>query len=218
MILDKINNPSDLKKLSVGEMNTLADEMRELIIEKVNTTGGHMAPNLGVIETTIAFHYVFNSPEDKIIFDVSHQCYPHKILTGRKEGFLNPESYLKYTGYTAPEESEHDLFKVGHTSTAASLACGLAKARDIQQITIPVKFDPIYEKYNDLQIKEGLNLKNYKGKTVKKYTYLVNNHSYEGVVYANVLIYKNRVIGGDICSAVSGGFMHGFTKDNLFQT
>ena len=92
------------------------------------------------------------------------------------------------------------------------------EARDIQQITIPVKFDPIYEKYNDLQIKEGLNLKNYKGKTVKKYTYLVNNHSYEGVVYANVLIYKNRVIGGDICSAVSGGFMHGFTKDNLFQT
>ena len=132
MILDKINNPSDLKKLSVGEMNTLADEMRELIIEKVNTTGGHMAPNLGVIETTIAFHYVFNSPEDKIIFDVSHQCYPHKILTGRKEGFLNPDSYLKYTGYTAPEESEHDLFKVGHTSTAASLACGLAKARDLK--------------------------------------------------------------------------------------
>lgn len=93
-----------------------------------------------------------------------------------------------------------------------------AEARDVQQITIPVKFDPIYEKYNDLQIKEGLNLKNYKGKTVKKYTYLVNNHNYEGIVYANVLIYKNRVIGGDICSAVSGGFMHGFTKDNLFRT
>jgi hypothetical protein len=93
-----------------------------------------------------------------------------------------------------------------------------AEARDVQQITIPVKFDPIYEKYNDLQIKEGLNLKNYKGKTVKKYTYLVNNHDYEGIVYANVLIYKNRVIGGDICSAVSGGFMHGFTKDNLFRT
>ena len=92
------------------------------------------------------------------------------------------------------------------------------EARDVQQITIPVKFDPLYEKYNDLQLKEGLNLEKYKGKTVKKYTYLVNNHNYEGVVYANLLIYKNRVIGGDICSAVSGGFIHGFTKDNLFQT
>lgn len=92
------------------------------------------------------------------------------------------------------------------------------EVRDVQQVTIPVKFDPIYEKYNDLQMKEGLNLEKYKGKTVKKYTYLVSNHDYEGVVYANLLIYKNRVIGGDICSAVSGGFIHGFTKDNLFQT
>ncbi len=131
-VLNKVNNPQDLKTLSISELNTLADEMRELIIKKVNTTGGHMGPNLGILEATIAFHYVFNSPYDKIVFDVSHQCYPHKILTGRKEGFLNPDSYLKYTGYTAPEESEHDLFKVGHTSTAASLACGLAKARDLK--------------------------------------------------------------------------------------
>ena len=132
MILDKINTPDDLKKLSVDEMNYLADEIRELIIKKVNTTGGHMGPNLGIIETTIAMHYVFNSPVDKIVFDVSHQCYPHKILTGRKEGFTDPDKYLKYTGYTAPEESEHDIFKIGHTSTAASLATGLAKARDLK--------------------------------------------------------------------------------------
>lgn len=132
MILDKVNTPDDLKKLSIQEMNFLADEMRELIIKKVNTTGGHMGPNLGIIETTIAMHYVFNSPVDKFVFDVSHQCYPHKILTGRKEGFTNPENYLKYTGYTAPEESVHDLFKVGHTSTAASLAVGVAKARDLK--------------------------------------------------------------------------------------
>lgn len=132
MILDKVNTPDDLKNLSVQEMNFLADEMRDLIIKKVNTTGGHMGPNLGIIETTIAMHYVFNSPVDKFVFDVSHQCYPHKILTGRKEGFMNPENYLKYTGYTAPEESEHDLFKVGHTSTAASLAVGVAKARDLK--------------------------------------------------------------------------------------
>jgi len=133
MILDKVNSPQDLKKLSIDEMKQLAQEMRELIIKKVNTTGGHMAPNLGVVELTMALHYVFNSPIDKIIFDVSHQCYPHKILTGRKEGFLSPENYLKYTGYTAPHESEHDLFTVGHTSTSVSLATGVAKARDLKE-------------------------------------------------------------------------------------
>ena len=132
MILDKVNNPDDLKKLSLSELTPLADEMRDLIIKKVNTIGGHFGPNLGMIEATIAYHYVFNAPQDKIVFDVSHQCYPHKILTGRKEGFLNPENYLKYTGYTAPEESAHDLFKVGHTSTSVSLATGVAKARDLR--------------------------------------------------------------------------------------
>ena len=103
MILDKVNEPQDLRNLSIDEMNTLAGEMRELIIKKVNTTGGHMGPNLGIIEATIAMHYVFNSPVDKFIFDVSHQCYPHKILTGRKEGFTDPDKYLSYTGYTSPE-------------------------------------------------------------------------------------------------------------------
>lgn len=132
MILDKVNSPKDVKALSISEMNSLANEMRELIIKKVNTIGGHMGPNLGIVEATIAMHYVFNSPVDKFIFDVSHQCYPHKILTGRKEGFTNPDNYLKYTGYTAPEESEHDLFKVGHTSTSVSLALGVAKARDLK--------------------------------------------------------------------------------------
>jgi len=141
MILDKINSPKDLKNLSIQEMTELSQEMRELIIKKVNTTGGHLGPNLGIVETTIAMHYVFNMPKDKVIFDVSHQCYPHKILTGRKEGFTNPDSYFKYTGYTAPEEGEYDLFKVGHTSTSVSLAAGTAKARDLKG-----------EKYNVLAI------------------------------------------------------------------
>lgn len=132
MILDKVNTPDDLKNLSITELNTLSDEIRELIIKKVNTTGGHMGPNLGIIEATIAMHYVFNSPVDKIVFDVSHQCYSHKILTGRKEGFIDPDKYNIYTGYTAPEESKHDLFKVGHTSTSVSLATGVAKARDLK--------------------------------------------------------------------------------------
>ncbi len=130
-VLDKVNSPDDLKKLDIKEMYELSNEMRELIIKKVNTTGGHFGPNLGIVETTIALHYVFNSPVDKFVFDVSHQCYPHKMITGRKEGFLNPESYLKYTGYTAPEETDHDLFKIGHTSTSISLATGLAKGRDL---------------------------------------------------------------------------------------
>ena len=130
-VLDKVNSPEDLKTLNYDEMTKLAEEIREHIIKKVNTTGGHFGPNLGIVETTIAMHYVFNSPKDKFVFDVSHQCYPHKILTGRKEGFTNPDTYHKYTGYTAPEESDHDLFKVGHTSTSVSLATGLAKGRDI---------------------------------------------------------------------------------------
>ena len=133
MILDKINSPKDLKTLSLDEMNGLAGEIRELIIKKVNTTGGHFGPNLGIVEATIAMHYVFNAPTDKFVFDVSHQCYPHKILTGRKEGFTNPEKYHTYTGYTAPEEGEYDLFKVGHTSTSVSLASGVAKARDLKE-------------------------------------------------------------------------------------
>lgn len=113
------------------KLNLLSAEIRDLILKKVNTTGGHLGPNLGMVEATIALHRVFNSPVDKFVFDVSHQCYPHKILTGRKEGFTNPAKYHTYTGYTAPEESAHDLFKVGHTSTSVSLACGLAKARDL---------------------------------------------------------------------------------------
>ena len=132
MILDKINGPMDLKKLNNEEMELLAEEIRNAILNRVSKNGGHVGPNLGVVELTIALHYVFNSPIDKIVFDVSHQCYPHKIITGRKEGFLNPEQFNKVSGYTNPAESEHDIFKVGHTSTSVSLACGLAKARNLK--------------------------------------------------------------------------------------
>ncbi len=131
-ILDKVNSPEDVKFLSIEEMKLLSSEIRELIKKKVNTTGGHFGPNMGMVEATIALHYVFNSPEDKFVFDVSHQCYPHKILTGRKESFTDTDKYYKYTGYTAPEESGHDLFKIGHTSTSISLATGLAKGRDVK--------------------------------------------------------------------------------------
>ncbi|MBP3886218.1 MAG: 1-deoxy-D-xylulose-5-phosphate synthase [Cellulosilyticum sp.] len=131
-ILDRINKPSDLKALNKGELEHLAQQIREAIIERVGAIGGHLGPNLGVVEMTIALHYVFNSPIDKIVYDISHQCYPHKMLTGRKEAFTNLEKYKTVTGFTAPEESEHDFFTIGHTSTSISLACGLAKARDIK--------------------------------------------------------------------------------------
>lgn len=135
MLLDNIKEPKDLKGLSIEEMEKLAEEIRDAILNRVSHIGGHVGPNLGIVEVTIAMHYVFNSPIDKIVFDVSHQCYPHKILTGRKNGFLKKEEFGKVSGYTNPDESIHDIFRVGHTSTSISLACGLAKARDLKKET-----------------------------------------------------------------------------------
>lgn len=131
MYLEKINNPSDVKKLNLNELNKLADEIRQVLLKKLSKHGGHFGPNLGMVEATIALHYVFNSPQDKLIFDVSHQSYPHKILTGRKDAFLYEDKYDDVTGYSCPDESEHDFFEIGHTSTSISLAGGMAKARDL---------------------------------------------------------------------------------------
>lgn len=133
MYLEKINGPEDIKKLKMEELNILADETRKALINKISNVGGHSGPNLGMVEMTIALHYVFNSPKDKIVFDVSHQCYPHKILTGRKEAYTNAEHFGDVTGYTNPLESEHDMFTIGHTSTSISLALGLAKGRDVNK-------------------------------------------------------------------------------------
>lgn len=131
--LNTINSPQDLKKLEIHELDTVAKEIREAVLNRDSKIGGHVGPNLGIVETTIALHYVFNSPQDKIVFDVSHQCYPHKILTGRQKGFIgSDEEIATISGYTNPTESIHDFFVVGHTSTSVSLACGLAKARDLK--------------------------------------------------------------------------------------
>ncbi|MBQ1433318.1 MAG: 1-deoxy-D-xylulose-5-phosphate synthase [Ruminococcus sp.] len=131
MYLENINSPADIKKLEISQLRTLADETRDALINKISKAGGHQGPNLGVVEMTVALHYVFDSPKDKIVFDVSHQCYPHKILTGRKEAFLDEAHFHDVTGYTNPNESEHDMFIVGYTSTSVSLALGLAKGRDL---------------------------------------------------------------------------------------
>lgn len=129
--LNNIQKPADVKRLPVKDLSVLAEEIREALLYKISNCGGHFGPNLGMIEATIALHYVFNSPFDKFVFDVSHQSYVHKILTGRKNAFLDSEHFNDVTGYTEPRESEHDMFTMGHTSTSISMACGLAKARDL---------------------------------------------------------------------------------------
>lgn len=131
MYIENINGPEDVKKLSVDQMHVLEQEMRDALLKRASIHGGHFGPNFGMVEATIALHYVFNSPKDKMVFDVSHQTYPHKMLTGRKDAYLYEEKYDDVSGYSNPAESEHDHFIIGHTSTSVSLACGLAKARDL---------------------------------------------------------------------------------------
>lgn len=131
MYIENINSPADVKTLNIMQLNVLAEEMRHALLTRASRHGGHFGPNFGMVEAIIAMHYVFDSPKDKIVFDVSHQCYPHKMLTGRKDAYLYEEHYDDVSGYTNPDESEHDFFTVGHTSTSISLACGLAKARDL---------------------------------------------------------------------------------------
>lgn len=132
MLLETINSPKDVKKLSLPELHQLAQEIRDGILNRDSLVGGHVGPNLGIVETIIALHYVFDTPNDKIVYDVSHQCYPHKMLTGRWKGFFDAEEMQRISGYTNPNESEYDNFIVGHTSTSVSLATGLAKARDLR--------------------------------------------------------------------------------------
>lgn len=129
--LKEIHSPADIKGMDLDQLYLLAEELRAPLIRKISSRGGHCGPNLGVVEATLALHYVFNAPEDKIVFDVSHQSYVHKMLTGRIGAFIDPEHYGDVTGFTCPHESEYDLFEVGHTSTSISLATGLAKARDL---------------------------------------------------------------------------------------
>lgn len=131
-ILKTINSPADVKKLNAEQLVTLAGDIREALFNRLTKIGGHCGPNFGIVEATIALHYVFDSPKDKFVFDVSHQSYPHKMLTGRKNGYIKDECFKEDSGYTNPDESGHDWFNVGHTSTSISLASGLAKARDLK--------------------------------------------------------------------------------------
>ena len=130
--VEKIDSPKDIKELSISELHTLKKELRDGILNRNSLIGGHVGPNLCIVETAIALHRVFNSPTDKIVWDVSHQSYAHKMLTGRHHGFLSEQGMKEISGYTDPDESPHDHFKIGHTSTSVSLATGLAKGRDLK--------------------------------------------------------------------------------------
>ena len=173
MYLDKINDPSDLKKLEISELPKLADEVRKAVINRISNIGGHKGPNLGMVEMTVALHYVFNSPKDKLVFDVSHQCYSHKILTGRKGAFLFSEHFHDVTGFTNPAESVHDIFKIGHTSTSISLALGLAIARDLEK-----KHDNVVAIIGDGSLSggEALEALDYAGEYNKNLIIIVNDN------------------------------------------
>ncbi len=173
MYLDKINDPYDIKKLAISQLKELSNEVREALINKISKVGGHNGPNLGMVEMTVALHYVFDSPKDKIVFDVSHQCYPHKILTGRKEAFLNEQHFHDVTGYTNPKESKHDIFKIGHTSTSISLALGLAKGRDLNR-----KKENIIAVIGDGSLSggEALEALNYAGEYNKNLIIIINDN------------------------------------------
>lgn len=138
MLLTQTTTPEDVKALNRAELPQLCGEIRQAILESSAAVGGHVAPNLGVVELTVALHRVFNSPTDKIVFDVSHQTYAHKALTGRAYTYIDPERYGEASGFANPDESEHDLFAMGHTSTSVSLGCGLAHARDLAGDTYKV--------------------------------------------------------------------------------
>ena len=132
MNIADIHSPADIKGRSVNELTSICADLRKVLIQKLAAHGGHVGPNLGFLEATVALHYVFDAPTDRIVFDVSHQTYVHKMLTGRIRAFLDAACYDDVTGFTSPEESPYDLFAIGHTSTSVSLASGLAKARDLK--------------------------------------------------------------------------------------
>lgn len=191
MYLEKINSPKDLKNLTINELEKLAEEIREALFNRLTKHGGHFGPNFGMVETEIAMHYVFNSPVDKFVFDVSHQSYPHKILTGRKDAYLFEEHFDDISGYTDPKESEHDFFTIGHTSTSISLATGLAKARDLKgdkENIIAVIGD------GSLSGGEALEGLNFAGSELNSNLIIVVNDNSQSIAENHGGIYKNLKI------------------------
>ena len=187
-ILKTINSPLDLKKLNSNQLEVLASDIREALFNRLTKIGGHFGPNFGIVETEIAMHYVFESPKDKFVFDVSHQSYTHKMLTGRRNGYIDDNCFKEDSGYTNPEESEHDLFNIGHTSTSISLASGLAKARDLKG-----------EKYNVIALigdgslsgGEALEALNFVGSDLKSNFIIIVNDNQQSIAENHGGLYQN---------------------------
>ncbi len=213
MYLEKINGPEDIKKLSTDRLNVLADELRHCLIEKLSNHGGHVGPNLGMVEATIALHYVFNSPEDKIVFDVSHQSYAHKILTGRKQAFMEVAHYDDVTGYSEPSESSHDHFVIGHTSTSVSLACGLAKGRDLaggRENIIAVIGDGSLSGGEAL---EGLNVA---GAELRSNLIIIVNDNQMSIAENHGGLYKNLQLLRETCGKAENNLFKAMGLDYLY--
>lgn len=187
-ILKTINSPLDVKKLNAEQLVVLASDVREALFNRLTKIGGHFGPNFGIVETEIAMHYVFESPKDKFVFDVSHQSYTHKMLTGRRNGYIDDNHFKDDSGYTNPEESEHDLFNIGHTSTSISLASGLAKARDLKG-----------EKYNVIALigdgslsgGEALEALNFVGSDLKSNFIIIVNDNQQSIAENHGGLYQN---------------------------
>lgn len=202
-LLNKISGPDDLKKLSIPEMEKLAQEIRTLILEKDAAEGGHLGPDLGIVEATIAYHYVFNAPKDKIVWDVSHQTYPHKMLTGRAQAWLDPEKYESVTPYTNPEESPYDYYAVGHTSTSIALATGMAQARDFMG-----EKENIAALIGDGSMTGGLAYESLNNAAIEKHNLLV-------ILNDNQMSIDNNV-GGLVTALKKLRDSNGETKENPF--
>lgn len=213
-ILSKINGPEDVKKLSIDELKLLSNDIREALFNRLTKIGGHCGPNFGIVEAEIAMHYVFSSPVDKFVFDVSHQSYPHKMLTGRRLGYTNEEYFKDDSGYTNPNESEHDLFNVGHTSTSISLATGLAKARDVagrKENVVALIGD------GSLSGGEALEALNVAGSEIKSNLIIIVNDNQQSISETHGGIYENLKLLRESNGTASNNLFKAFNLDYVYE-
>lgn len=213
-ILSKINGPEDVKKLSIDELKLLSNDIREALFNRLTKIGGHCGPNFGIVEAEIAMHYVFSSPVDKFVFDVSHQSYPHKMLTGRRLGYTDEEYFKDDSGYTNPNESEHDLFNVGHTSTSISLATGLVKARDVagrKENVVALIGD------GSLSGGEALEALNVAGSEIKSNLIIIVNDNQQSISETHGGIYENLKLLRESNGTASNNLFKAFNLDYVYE-
>ncbi len=213
-ILKTINSPQDVKKLSLNELKQLAKDVREALFNRLTKIGGHCGPNFGIVECEIAMHYVFSSPKDKFVFDVSHQSYTHKMLTGRRTGYTDDDSFSSDSGYTNPSESEHDLFNIGHTSTSISLATGLAKARELKgtkENVIALIGDGSLSGGEAL---EGLNVA---GSEIKSNLIIIVNDNQQSISETHGGLYENLKLLRETKGKSENNFFKGFNLDYIYE-